>query len=76
MRASRIRRVISRLRKVLERSIKAQVEGLDVNFYILNKCFYKIDVELSYIVLKLRGKMKFCQLKQNVIEELYLDFRS
>ena len=35
---------------VLERFIKAQMEGLDVNFYILNESVYIMDVELSYVV--------------------------
>ena len=41
MRASRLRRVVSRPRKVLERSLKAQVEGLDANFYTL------VDIEIN-----------------------------
>ena len=53
MRASRLRRVISRFRIVLEGSIKAQIEGLDVNFYISNEPVYILNVELRYVVLKL-----------------------
>ena len=48
----------SRVRAVLERPIKAQTEGFDVNFYILNKGVHILDVRLSYKVLKLRQKLK------------------
>ena len=44
----------AKFRTVLERSIKAQIEGLDINFYILDERVYIIDVELSYVLLKLR----------------------
>ena len=33
-----------------------------------------VDVELRYVVLKLRKKCQFSQLKQNESEESYLDF--
>ena len=52
MRASRFLRAISRLRNVLERFIKAQIEGLNVNFHISNETVYTLDVELRYVVLK------------------------
>ena len=52
MRASRLLRATSRLRNVLKGSIKAQTEGLDVNFHILNEDFCTLDLELRYIVLK------------------------
>ena len=45
--------VISRFRNVQERSINAQIEGLDVNFHISNGFVYTSDVELRYVVLKL-----------------------
>ena len=73
MRASRLWRVISRLLNVLEWSIKAQNEDLNVNFHISNKGVYTLDVELRYVVLKLRKKIQFSQLKENVCEESYLD---
>ena len=50
MRASRLLRAISRLRNVLEGSIKAQTEGLDVNFHISNESVFTLDFELRYIV--------------------------
>ena len=36
----------------LEKSIKAQIEGLDVNFYMYDKRIFIIDVELSNVALK------------------------
>ena len=60
---------MSRLGKVLERSVKAQIESLDVNFNISNEDLSILDAELTYVVLKLRKKMQFYQLKQNVFEE-------
>ena len=45
-------KVISLLKNILDGSIKAQIEGLDVNFYISNKGVYTLDVELRYAVLK------------------------
>ena len=74
MRASRLWRVTSRFRNVLEGFIKAEIEGLDVNFNISDEGVYTLDVELRYTVLKLRKKMQFSQLKNNVFEEPYLDF--
>ena len=59
MRASRLLRATSRLRNVLKGSIKAQIEGLDVNFHILNQGAYTLDVELRYAVLKLRKNAVF-----------------
>ena len=59
MRASRLLRVISRLGKVLVRSMKAQIEGLDVNFNISNEDIHTFNVELRYVVLKLRKKLSF-----------------
>ena len=53
MRVSRLWRAISQPRNVLEGSIKAQIEGLDVNFYISNEGVYTFDAELRYVVLKL-----------------------
>ena len=44
MKASRFLRAISRPRNVLERFIKAQIEGLDVNFHISNGGVYNLDV--------------------------------
>ena len=73
MRASRLSSVISRLRNALEGSIKAQIEGLDVHFYISNNAIYTLDVELRYVFLK-NKKIPFPQLKKNVFEESYLDF--
>ena len=49
MRASRLLRAISRLRNVLEGSINAQIEDLDLNFYISNELVYTLDVELRII---------------------------
>ena len=66
MRSSRLWRTISQPRNVLEGSIKAQIKGLDVNFHISNEGVYTLDVELRYVVLKLRKKCCFFQLKQNV----------
>ena len=54
--ASKLWRVISWLQNALEWSIKAQIEGLDVNDHISNKGVYTLDVELRYVVLKLRKK--------------------
>ena len=45
MRVSRYCRAISRPRNVLEGPIKAQIEGLDVDFHISNKGVYNLDVE-------------------------------
>ena len=59
MRASRPLRAISRLRNVLEGSIKAQTEGLDVNFHISNESVFTLDFELRYTVLKLRKNAVF-----------------
>ena len=59
MRASRLWRAISRIRNVLEGSIEAEIEGLDVNFYIFNLGVYTSDVELRSVVLKLRKKAVF-----------------
>ena len=73
MRASRFLRAISRLRNVLEGSIKAQIKGLDVNVYISIDGVYTLDVESRYVVLKLQKTM-ISQLKKNVLEESYLDF--
>ena len=50
MRASRLWRVISRFRNVLEGSLKAQIEGFDVNFYISNELVYTLDVELLNVL--------------------------
>ena len=72
MRASRFWRAISRLRDVLEGSIKAQIEGLDVNFHISNEGVYTLDVELI-CSFKITEKMQFSQWKKNVFEEPYLD---
>ena len=58
----------------IEIRVNAQIGGLDVNFYISNKGVHKLDVELRYVVIILGEKMQFCQLKQNVFEESYLDF--
>ena len=44
---------ISQLPNVLEGSLKAQIKGLNVNFYISNELVYTLDVELRYVVLKL-----------------------
>ena len=49
MRASRLLRAISRLRNVLEGSIKVQTEGLDVNFYISNEGVYFLENALFQI---------------------------
>ena len=46
----------SRLRNVLEGSIKAQIEGLNVNFQISHEGVFTLDVELRYVVSKLRKK--------------------
>ena len=54
MRASRLLRAISRLRNVLEGSIKSEIEGLDVNFHISNEVLYTLDVKLGYVILKLQ----------------------
>ena len=62
---------ISRLRTVLERSIKAQIKAFEVNLYISNKGVCILDVELSSVVLW--KKMQIYQSKQNVFEESYLD---
>ena len=43
----------------IEGSINVQIEFLDVNFYISNKGVYTLDVELSFVVLKLRKKCSF-----------------
>ena len=59
MKASRLWRAISRLRNVLEGSIKAQIEGIDVNIYISNQGVHTSNVELRYVVLKLRKKCSF-----------------
>ena len=40
-------------------SKKAEIEGLVVNFHILNKGVYKLDVKLRYVVLKLRKNYSF-----------------
>ena len=60
MRASRLQSAISRLLNVLEWSIKAQNEDLNVNFHISNEGVYSL-------------KIQFSQLKENVCEESYLD---
>ena len=72
MRTSRLWRVKSRLRNVLEGSIKAQIEGLDVNIYISNQGVHTLDVELRYVVSKLRKKCSFYETK-NVFEEPHLE---
>ena len=59
MKASRLLRAISRPRNVLEGSMKAQIEGLDVHFHISNEGVYTLDVELRYVVLKLRKNCSF-----------------
>ena len=59
MRESRLLRAISRLRNVLEGSIKTQTEGLDVNFYISNEGVFTLEFELRYVVLKLRKNAVF-----------------
>ena len=59
MKASRFLRAISRLWNVLERFIKAQIEGLDINFHIPNEGVQTLDVEFRYVVLKLRKKCSF-----------------
>ena len=46
-------------KNVLEWSINVQIEGLDVNFYISYKGVYTLDVELRFVVLKLRKKYSF-----------------
>ena len=50
MRASKLWRVISRVRNILEGSIKAWIEDLDVNFYITYEGNYTLDDELRYVV--------------------------
>ena len=50
MKASSILRAISRLRYVLEGSIKAQTKGLDVDFHISNGGIFTLDFELRYVV--------------------------
>ena len=45
---------LSRVRNVLERSIKAQIEDLDVNFYISDEGVHILDFEFRCVVLKLR----------------------
>ena len=55
----RLLRAISRLRNVLEGSIKARTESLYVNFHISNEGVYTLDVELRDLVLKLRRKCSF-----------------
>ena len=67
----RLSRAISRLRNVLERSLKAQTEGLDVNLHISNEGIFTLNFELRYVVLKLRKNAVF-QMKKNVFEEPYL----
>ena len=52
-------RVISSLWTVLEKSMKAQIEGFDTDFYILNESVYLMDAELSYVVLKSWRKCSF-----------------
>ena len=64
MRASRLWKAISRPRNVLKGSINVQIEGLDVNFYISNKGVYTLDVELRFVVLKLRKKCSFPNSRQ------------
>ena len=39
--------------------MKAQIEGLDVNFNISDEGIYTLNVELRYVVLKLRKKCSF-----------------
>ena len=56
MRAKRLGRVISQFGKVLERTIKVQIGGLNANFDILNKGVYIFDDKLRYVVLKLQKK--------------------
>ena len=60
MGASRLWRVISRFRNVLEGSIKAQIEGLDVNFYISNELVYTLDDELRYAANCTGSKLSQC----------------
>ena len=57
MSASRLSRFISRLRNVLEGSIKAWIEGLDVSFHISNASVYTFDLKLSYVILKLQTNL-------------------
>ena len=59
MRASKLRTVISRLRNDLEWSAKAQIESLDVNFYISNEVCCIFDVELRYEVSRRGTVHKF-----------------
>ena len=56
----------------MERSIKAQIKGFDVEFHILNKIVYLMHVELSYVVLKSWEKMQFCQLKFDEFNDVNL----
>ena len=46
-----------------------EIEGLDVNIYISNQGVNTLNVELRYVVLKLRKKMQLSQLKKNFFEE-------
>ena len=41
--------------------------------HISNQGVHTLNVELRYVVLKLRKKMQFFRLKENVFEEPYLD---
>ena len=45
-------------------SIKARIDGLNISFHISNEGVYTLDVELKYVVLKLR---------KSVFDESYLD---
>ena len=65
MRASRLLRAISRLRNVLGETLKAQIEGLDVNFYISNEGVYTLDVEQRYVVLKLEEQYLNLEMSYN-----------
>ena len=59
-------------RKVIERSIKAQIEGLDVHLHILNKDVHILGVELRYVFSKLRKKRQFCQFKLNILYKSHI----
>ena len=63
---------ISRLRNLLEGSMKTQIEGLDVNFHISNEFVHTLDIELRYVDMKLRKKSSLLNyskmsLKSNIL---------
>ena len=59
MRASKLWRVIARLRNALEGSIKAKIGGFNVNFHNPSGHVHIFKVQSRYAVLKLRKKCSF-----------------